>query len=427
MEKELKIIGARPYMEVRDLCHKVKEGYLEAIKEAAASLAASLPDECILVPVPGHDGRATYTARLATKIWDEMNLSGKKPCYIDALAADPHPSFCELKHRGEPTDTVKLNTRILARSKKAVRQHCIEKGMPVILIDNVVDTGKTARSAMSPFLSMGIENIKVAAIGDTGEHAKNGNSITTAKRKCNNWLRPFGLEVSVTDARLPENRIGEYEAGSVFEKEIVITVDEVGLRNSFNDDCPGGDPEIQIRMTVYHELGHAILEQIIDWSENLDEVKTLADGDFGKRYDSVFDDALPEEDLVEDFALAFENGYSSPLQACFEELNALLNATEENDGKEVPLLSVAEAAVAIDRFRNDNTQSTFGPFDLTGCCKGCGRNGCEYYATKISHPTGTAILIHNPCNGDWTKSLLLPEEEFIFGELIESALEWLKQ
>ena len=116
--------------------------------------------------------------------------------------------------------------------------------------------------------------------------------------------------------------------------------------------------------------------------------------------------------------------YSSPLQACFEELNALLNAPEED---EVPLLSIAEAAAAIDRFRLDNTQSTFGPFDLTGFCKGCGRNGNEYYATKISHPTGTAILIHNPCNGDWTKSLLLPEEEFIFGEQIESALEWLKQ
>ena len=279
-----------------------------------------------------------------------MILSGKKPCYVDALAADPHPSFCELKHRGEPTDPIKLDTRILAKSKKAIRQHCIEKRMPVILIDNVVDTGKTARSAMSPFLSMGIEDIKVAAIGDTGEHAKNRISITKAKGKCNDWLRPFGLEVSVTDARMPENRIGEYEAGSVFEKEIVITVDELAIRNSFNDECPGEVPEIEIRMTVYHELGHAILEQIIDWSENLDEVKALADGEFGQRYDSVFDDALPEEDLVEDFALAFENGYVSPLQACFEELNALLNAPEED---EVPLLSVAEAAAAIDRFGLD--------------------------------------------------------------------------
>ena len=56
-------------------------------------------------------------------------------------------------------------------------------------------------------------------------------------------------------------------------------------------------------------------------------------------------------------------------------------------------------------------------------------NGCEFYGTKISSSSGRAILVHNPMNGDWTRALVIPEEQFTsYGhgnlEMVEQALEW---
>ena len=92
--------------------------------------------------------------------------------------------------------------------------------------------------------------------------------------------------------------------------------------------------------------------------------------------------------------------------------------------------SITVIAQALNRLRLSRTETTWGPFDLTGNCKDCGCNGNEYYATKIQHPTGSGILVHNPSNGDWTKALLIPESEFTDCgdnnlELVEMALEWL--
>lgn len=43
------------------------------------------------------------------------------------------------------------------------------------------------------------------------------------------------------------------------------------------------------------------------------------------------------------------------------------------------------------------------------------------YATIIKHKTGKAVLIHAACSGDWTRALLIPEEDFDYfnGDLSE--------
>ena len=43
------------------------------------------------------------------------------------------------------------------------------------------------------------------------------------------------------------------------------------------------------------------------------------------------------------------------------------------------------------------------------------------YATIINHKTGKAVLIHAACSGDWTRALLIPEEDFDYfnGDLSE--------
>lgn len=48
------------------------------------------------------------------------------------------------------------------------------------------------------------------------------------------------------------------------------------------------------------------------------------------------------------------------------------------------------------------------------------------YATIISHKTGKAVLIHAACSGDWTRAMLIPEEDFHYNSLCEvtEALEW---
>lgn len=74
-------------------------------------------------------------------------------------------------------------------------------------------------------------------------------------------------------------------------------------------------------------MGHALFEQLIDWSENLEEVETLLDGPFGEKYFDIFnDDNVTEEVLVERFARDFENETSvSLLRQCWEEINKTIN------------------------------------------------------------------------------------------------------
>ena len=89
-------------------------------------------------------------------------------------------------------------------------------------------------------------------------------------------------------------------------------------------------------------------------------------------------------------------------------------------------------AQRLNRLRNSNTEMETEAFDLvpelTG---GLGNTGNEFYGTKVSSFTGSAILIHNPMEGDWTKALLIPESEFGNDgtsdlERVEEALEWLR-
>lgn len=153
-------------------------------------------------------------------------------------------------------------------------------------------------------------------------------SIEKALRKINGWLKPSGLSVTVSDETLSDGCVGEYEADSVFSKVIEVRIDTKTMRQTLDEDHDlyGKDSnEIeflnQIALTIFHEAGHGILEQINDWTENIEEIRLLADGEFGKRFEEVFDDALPEEDLVEEFADSFFLDTPSPLSLCFEELN----------------------------------------------------------------------------------------------------------
>ena len=143
------------------------------------------------------------------------------------------------------------------------------------------------------------------------------------------WLSAFGLELDLLDdaESAPEDAIGLYEAGSVFSKTILVHVYADRLRNILaeDDNTEDGDFETQYALTVFHEVGHALLEQIVDFSEFLPGFYETVDTRFhGKFFDVLNDDNVDEEKLAEDFAAGFLSGKSSLLQQCWEECDKIL-------------------------------------------------------------------------------------------------------
>lgn len=161
---EIKIIGSRDYEEVRADCHAVKTAAPgdEVFKRCARRIAESIGTNCILVPIPSHTGRATDTLTLAKAIRDALAEKSLRAPVIDGLECDPHESLCELKHtEGGDTDKVE----ILMRVTESILYEYLVNNTPVYLVDNVVDTGKTARAALKALPTNG-----VIAIGYTEKH-----------------------------------------------------------------------------------------------------------------------------------------------------------------------------------------------------------------------------------------------------------------
>lgn len=151
-------------------------------------------------------------------------------------------------------------------------------------------------------------------------------SILEAVNSVSLWLQPFGLNLQCDTEHLSDGQLGEYELGSVFEKTILIRIDPVNIR-TVTDDEPElfGGMDNQIHMTICHEVGHAVLEQIIDWMENVPEINSYITTELYPEFEEVFEDSLPEEDLVEDFAWGFVHHEPSPLQEAFEKLNSYIS------------------------------------------------------------------------------------------------------
>lgn len=176
---------------------------------------------------------------------------------------------------------------------------------------------------------------------------KNMENVRTALGKARadmeEWLYPFGLslEIDTTWENPTDNkmRLGTYKSGSVFEKTVRICIDLGAsvlccMEEPFSDRYSkvGG----VVRTTVYHEVGHALVEQIEDWMLNFPESRAIFDDAFREKYAPVIDaingrsddQFLEEEDLVEDFAWNWLGGCDDPLRGCFEDLNARLSGED---------------------------------------------------------------------------------------------------
>ncbi len=145
------------------------------------------------------------------------------------------------------------------------------------------------------------------------------NEVLSAIRP---WLSSLGYDLSLDDdlSGFHEGQLGEYEAGSVFEKDIIIRVSLENIRKTCQEDSflfP--DFEEEVRLTVFHEVGHALVEQLLDYADNIERFLPELKAKYRDKFDEIFDEENDnEETLVEDFARGFNGKTKSLLQECVE-------------------------------------------------------------------------------------------------------------
>ena len=119
------------------LCHKLKENDPQAIDYCARQLAKMLPENAVIVPIPGHHGFALQTLYIARAINEQ---SGGIIPVANVLKGNSRMSNYQAKKEGSLLPAEELGFRQVAP---------LPKGKVPYLLDNVVDTGTTAKAAIN--------------------------------------------------------------------------------------------------------------------------------------------------------------------------------------------------------------------------------------------------------------------------------------
>lgn len=165
----MRIIFAKNYNDVRDLCHNVKESKpCPALPVFYDEASAAMPVKAVLVPMPGCGGIASYTNEMAHELAMSLNKQscGKTAVVLNCLVGSVRDSVCRRKEAGEPFDDIQFGFRFVNDEAKERLEKFIRAGWDVILVDNVIDTGTTARAAMQA-MELSDAECGVFAIGNT--------------------------------------------------------------------------------------------------------------------------------------------------------------------------------------------------------------------------------------------------------------------
>lgn len=119
------------------LCHKLKENDPQAITYCARQLVKMLPENAVVVPIPGHHGFALQTLYIARAINEQ---SGGIIPVANVLKGNSRMSNYQAKKEGSLLPAEELGFRQVAP---------LPKGKVPYLLDNVVDTGTTAKAAIN--------------------------------------------------------------------------------------------------------------------------------------------------------------------------------------------------------------------------------------------------------------------------------------
>ena len=101
---------------------------------AARQIAKLLPQNAVLVPIPGHHGKAEQTMQLARAISSYTHLP-----IVDALRGIERDSQYDAKKRGQT---------LSAEDMGFYKYKDLPSNRTPYIIDNVVDTGTTAKAAI---------------------------------------------------------------------------------------------------------------------------------------------------------------------------------------------------------------------------------------------------------------------------------------
>lgn len=126
---------------LRELAHKVKAGDKSAILLAATLMSSLVPQNATLVPIPSHEGDATYTFEIAREIGKIRGVP-----VVDAIQG-----FCR-----ESSHEAKLQGRSIASKVWFYKVEDVASDSNIIFIDNCVATGKTCEAARHALGDRGI-------------------------------------------------------------------------------------------------------------------------------------------------------------------------------------------------------------------------------------------------------------------------------
>lgn len=132
-----------PYVITREACQKIKtDPYVQAA--FARILQKELPKEgkFLLLPVPAHTGKPTYTSVVATRMEVTNWNPHVKLKVFNETTCKPRESLCILKRAGEPLPDA-IEFHIDDDGRKSIND-LVAQGYQPVVIDNVIDTGRTA-------------------------------------------------------------------------------------------------------------------------------------------------------------------------------------------------------------------------------------------------------------------------------------------
>ena len=141
-------LGGNYAKRIRYLCHAVKEGDIVAIDEASLIMAKYVPSGSILIPIPSHGGKATYTLKLAQFI-----AKRSKSKVMDILSSPSRERMYNLKMRNVDIQNVNLNFTSADDDDGSIANR-LSSVRNVILIDNVVSSGVTYEQAQKEIKRM---------------------------------------------------------------------------------------------------------------------------------------------------------------------------------------------------------------------------------------------------------------------------------
>lgn len=119
---------------LRMIAHGVKDGDADCIELAAKVFDIMLPNECVVIPMPSHEGTAIEMRLVAERVCSKS----LKRDLADILVCKPHESNYIQKKSGF------IPAQIFMRSIIGE----IDTDLPIFIIDNCIGSGVTAASAL---------------------------------------------------------------------------------------------------------------------------------------------------------------------------------------------------------------------------------------------------------------------------------------